>query len=194
MQCPDLAACLVESGEDPVRAIVSRRNVFGFKATLDVLARVPDVVRLSVVRRILTKLFLFCSTIQNRAAFRNQCIRLAGDLMEHFVADPILRPSFNLTMREYCSIAMCFGASFPPECVIRPSTAGIPSREYVVFWTWHVHAWCGVSPSNSSIEWRSPSAVLVREFCTRMVWLASSSVGYSYFPRELTDIIARYLV
>lgn len=181
-------ASLLDAGADPGIVLTNHRALLSVEALVALLRRRPRVI----IRRTLE---IMVRKASRSSHGRQRLIHMAGKLMSIFRMSPLddIRP-FPITMNEYATLACAFGKNRLPKCPVRVGTKYIVTREFSVFYEWHMSVWCGLG-NHSPVSYVSPSSVLVRQFATAAVVTALEAAGrLASFPFELRDLVVRILV
>lgn len=182
-----MLVALLDSGQDPASVLARPRSLLSADATIEILKKRPLSDAIAVVDR----LFAIASEgTQPRQSF----IHLAGKIMNALGISPRnpVNP-FPITMIEYSAIAAAFSKSHPPMCPVRVGSSQTVTREYSLFYQWHLTVWCGIG-STDRVSYSLASSVLIRKYCLSMVYTALEAAERLHFPAELVEMIVRKLV
>lgn len=181
------SVALLESGQTPETVLARPRSLLSADATIEILKKRPLKDAIAVVDQ------LFKHAHQGHQA-RQSFIHLAGKIMYGLGVGPSGQiDPFPITMLEYSAIAPAFGITRQPLCPVHIGMSQTITREYSLFYQWHIAEWCGVGTIDP-VPFYPMSSILVRKFCRTMVFIALNTAGRTRFPAELVEIIARFLL
>lgn len=179
---------LLDAGADPGTILTNHRALLSHEALISLLHRRPRLIAKRALEVMVRK-------ASRSSHGRRRLLHVAGKLMSHFRMSPLCEiMPFPITMNEYARLALAFGKNRLPKCPVRVGTKYVVTREYSVFYEWHMSVWCGLG-QHSAVSYAAPSSVLIRNFVNTAVFTALEASGIDQtFPEDLRILIARFLV